>query len=222
MPADQPEDPAMQDLPPPYRVPEGSELELKAPNRHQKRLRLLAQMPRGGRCAEIGVWNGAFSEYILEVTRPRELILIDPWDLLSDRPEGEQTHKKHADEDFMGSMRDRVAAKFADRPEVKLHQGFSADVLETLDDDCLDWIYIDGNHRYEFVRRDLRAAARKVRLGGVIAGDDLFWKRDDRMHVRDAVMEFLAGAGLERKVDHIGQQFMIPVGEEIKKAYAAA
>jgi hypothetical protein len=34
-------------------------------------------------------------------------------------------------------------------------------------------------------------------------------------------MEFLDGAGLERKVDHIGQQFMIPVGAEIKKAYAA-
>ena len=211
----------LSDLPPPYRVPEGSELELKAPNRHQKRLRLLAKMPRGGRCAEIGVWNGAFSEYILEVTRPRELILIDPWDLIADQPEDEQTHKKHSDEDFMGSMRERVAAKFADRPEVKLHQGFSAEVLEELEDDSLDWIYIDGNHLYEFVKKDLAVAARKVREGGMIAGDDLFWKRDKRMQVREAVLEFLEGAGLERKVDHIGQQFMIPVGAEIKKAYAA-
>ncbi|WP_102226574.1 class I SAM-dependent methyltransferase [Acidimangrovimonas sediminis] len=209
------------DLPPPYRVPEGSELELKAPNRHQKRLRMLAQMPRGGRCAEIGVWNGAFSDYILEVTRPRELILIDPWDLLSDRPDGEQTHKKHSDDAFMGSMRDHVAAKFAERPEVKLHQGFSAEVLEGLPDDHLDWIYIDGNHLYDFVKQDLAVAARKVRQGGVIAGDDLFWKRDGRMHVREAVMEFLEEAGLERKVDHIGQQFMIPVVAEIKKTYAA-
>ena len=92
-------------------------------------------------------------------------------------------------------------------------------MLATIDDNFLDWVYIDGNHRYEFVLKDLQLSARKVRLGGMIAGDDLFWKRDGRKHVQDAVFDFLQLAGLPRKVDKIGQQFMIPVTEELKSFY---
>lgn len=195
-------------------------LESKAPNRYRKRMQMLSRMPKGGRCAEVGVWKGAFTNCILEVTQPSEIILIDPWDQIAERPKTERTHPLHADEDFMGSMRDMVAAKFIDRPEVVLRQGFSADVLKEIEDDYLDWIYIDGNHRYDFVKIDLQLAARKVRLGGIIAGDDLFWKRDGRMQVREAVLEFLEGAGLRRKVEHIGQQYLIPVGPELKSAYA--
>jgi predicted O-methyltransferase YrrM len=201
-------------------MPETEDLAVKAPNRHAKRLEMLGRMPKGGRCAEIGVWNGAFSQAILEVTQPRELILIDPWDLLTDKPGAELTHHKHTDSEFMGSMRDRVAARFADRPEVVLRQGFSAEVMATLDDDSLDWVYIDGNHLYDFVLADLKIAARKVRLGGMIAGDDFFWKRNERFHVREAVFDFLAAAGQPRKADRIGQQFMLPVTEAIK-AYGA-
>jgi hypothetical protein len=197
------------------------DLALKAPNRHAKRLEMLSRMPKGGRCAEIGVWNGAFSQAILDVTTPRELILIDPWDLLGEKPTAELTHHKHTDSEFMGSMRDRVAARFKDRPEVVLHQGFSAEVMATLEDDSLDWVYIDGNHLYDFVLADLQVAACKVRLGGMIAGDDFFWKRNDRFHVREAVFDFLTAAGQPRKVDRIGQQFMLPVTEAMK-AYGRA
>lgn len=192
------------------------ELELKAPNRHKKRLEMLALMPKNGVCAEIGVWNGAFSQCILEVTSPKELTLIDPWDLLTGQPAEQLTHHRHQDSGFMGSMRGHVTDKFKTRPEVKIRQGFSAEVMETFKDDYLDWVYIDGNHRYEFVRADLEVAARKVRVGGTIAGDDFFWKRDERMHVRDAVFDFLGEAGEPRKVDRIGQQFMIPVTDKIK------
>lgn len=195
------------------------ELEQKAPNRHRKRMKMLSLMPKRGRCAEVGVWKGAFTECILEVTQPIELTLIDPWDQIAERPKTEHTHPKQADNKFMGSIRDEVAAKFKNHPEIVLRQGFSADVLATIDDNYLDWIYIDGNHRYDFVKTDLHLAARKVRQGGIIAGDDLFWTRNGRMHVREAVLEFLEGAGLQRKVDHIGQQFMISVGPEIKSAY---
>ena len=35
-----------------------------------------------------------------------------------------------------------------------------------------DWIYVDGNHLYEFVRADLELSLRKARRGGFITGDD--------------------------------------------------
>lgn len=192
------------------------DLAIKAPNRHKKRLEMLSKMPKGGRCAEIGVWNGLFSAAILSETWPVELVLIDPWDLLSAKSTDEQTHRLHGDEDAMGAMFRKVSERYGALQQVKIRKGFSAEVLASFPDGYFDWLYIDGNHLYDFVLQDLKLAAKKVKLGGTIAGDDLFWKRGERQHVQDAVMDFLAAAGLPRKVDHIGQQFMIPVTEALK------
>lgn len=189
----------------------GNDLALKAPMRHQKRLEMLARMPRGGRCAEIGVWNGGFSAAILDVTEPQELVLIDPWDLLARQDDGEWTHARHQDAAFMAGMHDNVRALYGTRPNVTIRRGFSAEVLEDYPDDYFDWVYIDGNHLYDFVRADLSVSHRKVRAGGIIAGDDFFWKRDGRMHVREAVLDTLREWGTPRRPERIGQQFMIRV-----------
>ena len=186
-------------------------LAVKAPNRHKNRLRMLEQMPKHGRCAEIGVWNGGFSGAILEVTEPEELTLIDPWDLLSDQDEGEWTHKKHQNHAKMEKMFQSVRAKFEPNKKVCIRKGFSAEVLASYPDRYFDWIYIDGNHLYDFVRKDLEMGFRKVRPGGIIAGDDFFWKRDGRMHVREAVLDEMRAQGMRNRPTRFGQQFMIRV-----------
>ena len=197
-------------------IPETEALKIKAPKRHANRLRMLAQMPKNGRCAEIGVWNGGFSSAILDVTQPKELTLIDPWDLLSDQSKEEWTHKKHQDHQIMRGMFDNVTAYYGHLPNVSIRRGFSAEVLETFEDDYFDWLYIDGNHLYEFVRQDVEVAFRKVRPGGVIAGDDFFWKRDGKMHVKEAVLDAMRAQGLNHRPERIGQQYMITVPDLIE------
>lgn len=44
------------------------------------RRKILKFLPKKGRGAEIGVWEGRFSEDILEITDPETLFLIDPWE----------------------------------------------------------------------------------------------------------------------------------------------
>ncbi|PCH98774.1 MAG: hypothetical protein COB84_01015 [Rhodobacteraceae bacterium] len=186
-------------------------LAAKAPGRHQNRLKLLGQMPKGGRCAEIGVWNGGFSECILDVTQPSELTLIDPWELLAEQSADEWTHSRHKDHAFMRSMYDHVSSCYAHLPNVNIRKGFSAQILESFPDNYFDWVYIDGNHQYEFVRQDMEMAFKKVRPGGTIAGDDFFWKRNDRMHVKEAVLDAMRAEGMQNRPTRFGQQFMITV-----------
>ena len=60
-----------------------------------------------------------------------------------------------------------------------------------------DWVYVDGNHLYDYVRSDLALYDPKVKPGGLIAGDDYGdagWWEDG---VTRAVDEFVAERGYE-------------------------
>jgi hypothetical protein len=46
----------------------------------------------------------------------------------------------------------------------------SVDAFAELADDSLDWIYLDGDNRYNNLLNDLRESRRVVKPGGVIAG----------------------------------------------------
>ncbi|MEM9845451.1 MAG: glycosyltransferase family 2 protein [Pseudomonadota bacterium] len=181
----------------------------RAPKRRELRRKMLDEvMPKGARCAEIGVWQGDFSAEILNITHPRELVLIDPWDLLAAKTD-EHTHNQHADALRMRAKYDSIMQTLGRLPNCIVRKGFSAEVLESYPDGYFDWVYIDGNHTYEFVLNDILVSARKVRSGGLIAGDDLFWKRDGRMHVREAMREAMRQLGAKAKQTRRGAQFLI-------------
>lgn len=188
-------------------------LRVKAPNRHKNRQKMLATLPKGGRCAEIGVWNGGFSIEILNITRPKELVLIDPWDILSYQSEDEWTHGRHQDTHFMGDMFANVKSQYGSMENVTIRKGFSAEVLSGFPDNYFDWVYIDGNHLYDFVKQDVELSFQKVKAGGVIAGDDYFWKKNGRTHVKDAVEDVINVYGIDkgRYFSRMGQQFLIRV-----------
>jgi len=56
--------------------------------------------------------------------------------------------------------------------QVKIHRAPSADALPRFPDGYFDWIYIDGNHFYEYVKSDLELSFQKTKVGGLVAGDD--------------------------------------------------
>lgn len=177
--------------------------------RYQTRQKMLGKLPKGGVCAEIGVWTGQFSIQILEVTEPRELVLIDPWDMISAQPDEDRSNDKHADAAFMQDMHRDIVALYGKLPQVRIIKGLSEPVLSTFPDGYFDWVYIDGNHLFEFVLRDIQIAFDKVKPGGVIVGDDLFWKKGGRQHVREAVFACLKFWGERVRFEKVGAQFMI-------------
>lgn len=173
---------------------------------------VLDRMPKGGECAEIGVWRGEFSRRILEITRPRLLHLIDPWRYVNHNPAlfyGGAIAKSQAD---MDRIYREVVGMFADHTNVEVHRSTFLDAcLDIREGDSqafLDWAYIDGDHRFHAVARDLAIAFQFVKPGCWVAGDDYAWRdRDGRASVTDAVRCFCMVLGVDYEL--IGDQYMM-------------
>ena len=175
------------------------------------RMRLLKQLPKNAICAEIGVWKGGFSQEILKTTSPKKLHLIDPWIFQSEFAERWYGGAIAKSQDDMDAIHDDVATKFKPFPQVIINRGTSADVFPQFDDHYFDWVYIDGNHYYEYVLEDLNHALKKVRPGGIIAGDDYTWGPEYDLPVTRAVHDFTVTNGLTQALRVIDTQFLIQI-----------
>ena len=63
---------------------------------------------------------------------------------------------------------------------------FSMDALDDFEDDCLDFVYIDANHGFDYVMSDILGWVKKVKKGGIIAGHD-YVRSVKGKEVKDAV-----------------------------------
>ena len=137
---------------------------------------LLQQMPKESICAEIGVYEGKFSMRIMKEVRPVKLHLIDPWKYESNPLYQDALYGGHIGSQGTMEEKYRLVQKiFANEIEsdvVVLHRTSADAALKNFEDEYFDWVYIDGNHQYEYVKRDLENAYRKVKRGGYITGDD--------------------------------------------------
>lgn len=138
---------------------------------------LLDILPKDSVGAEIGVHLGDFSQEILDSIFPKELHLIDPWE-----HQTSSTYKTawygggaKGGQSEMDERYSSVFKRFSENisaEQVKVHRGYSTDVLRQFPDQHFDWVYIDGNHLYEYVKEDLALSIQKVKSGGYITGDD--------------------------------------------------
>ena len=135
---------------------------------------LLEIFPKGGIGAEIGVFRGRFSQKLLKGVEPQKLYLIDPWRNLDDP--GLEKAWYHKDSDIQMDENLAVVKKWVGRLGmtniVEILQGTTAEVIDQIPDGSLDFVYIDGDHRYEGVSLDLELSYPKVKDGGFIALDD--------------------------------------------------
>jgi hypothetical protein len=176
-------------------------------------MKVLRLMPKGSVCAEIGVWKGDFSRKLLNRVQPQTLHLIDPWEFIDDggyerAAYGGKVAKGQEDMDkLFENVQERFASEIAGGV-VRIHRATSADAGPSFPDDYFDWVYIDANHSYEFVREDLRVYHTKVKPGGYLAGDDYGTKGWWGTGVKDAVDEFVAAEQAQWALQD-GSQFVL-------------
>lgn len=142
-------------------------------NRVPTRADLYATLPPGGVGAELGVLAGQNSLVLLERAQPAVLHLVDIWsgsywavDPADSPPSGSWTGDAARDK-VIERMAPQIAAG-----QVRLHQSCSLAWLAAQPASSLDWCYLDGNHDYHHVIRELFQLLRVLKPGGWVCGHD--------------------------------------------------
>ncbi len=159
--------------------PQLSECHLENSRIVPSREHILPLMPKGGVCAEVGTQTGAFAKLIQSILRPSKLHIYDISYNVFD----------HAH--FADSIQDGI---------VELHEGDSSTLLGQLPDQYFDFIYIDGDHSYNGIVKDLAQAARKIRDDGwIVCNDYTIYSplEKTKYGVYRAVNEFCLNQGFE-------------------------
>jgi len=115
---------------------------------------------------EIGVFKGQFSRQLLE-NWDGTLYMVDPWRPLGDEYIDASNHKNHMDayQETMDNIRG-----FEDR--AFMFRGLGELVVDVFEDNSLDFVYIDGNHAYDWVKQDIQLWWPKLKKNGLLMGHD--------------------------------------------------
>ena len=138
--------------------------------------------------AEIGVWEGAFTEQFCKAGM--QMLAVDPWKAY---PE----YLDHTRPDLIAGAYETAGARLAPYG-CEIYRDFSAVAAPYVDDGSLDFVYIDGNHSFFDVVQDLTLWAPKVRSGGIICGHDY---RQFRRSLNIRVVEAVNAYTLAHDID---------------------
>lgn len=152
--------------------------------------------------AEIGVWMGRTAAAVL-AARPRLVWhMVDAWT----KPEPDSAYAKSPDQIAKNDQRyfddcyvKAVRATKRWRARAPIWRDWSCEVAMRFEDRSLDGVFIDAEHTYEGVLRDIRFWLPTVKPGGWIGGHDYGASRYPG--VERAVREHF-GDAIELDADH--------------------
>lgn len=132
--------------------------------------------------AEIGCANGSTTHRLLRACPELFLFAVDKWEKIEGGPKaGDIGGGRFVDENYIGCYNwdpvkgwarfTRGCAPF--RRRVKILRGDSVEMADRVKDGSLDFVFIDADHRYAGVLRDLKAWVPKLKTGGLLSGHDI-------------------------------------------------
>ena len=125
--------------------------------------------------AEVGVAEGNVSWFLLKFGDARKIHLIDPW--IAAAPT-----KQMKGDDYFALYEDQVKEKYEemlwrfadeiDSGRVIIHRMTGREAAAHIENETLDWVFIDDDHTYETTYENFCAFIPKVKPGGFVIGDD--------------------------------------------------
>lgn len=135
--------------------------------------------------AEIGVFCGVNARTLCEANPHLHLYAVDPWAVSPGYMEQKNDAK------VMEAAYQEAQVRLAPYRVTFLRMD-SQSAATRVPDGSLDFVYIDGNHTYEAVTRDLQCWVPKVRKGGIVSGHDFLTKLKRHIDVERAVRTYTA------------------------------
>lgn len=148
--------------------------------------------------AEIGCWVGGFSKELLSHFSCLSLYMVDCWE----KGAGlnlTQKKKNRTKERLAQAYQEALSnTEFASDRRIVV-KDFSDKASSLVPDNSLDFVFIDANHMYEEVKKDLVLWFPKVKQGGIFSGHDYDGQGDQQSGwgVKRAVDEFLSDTPYE-------------------------
>lgn len=118
---------------------------------------------------EVGVWDGRNARILRSFFPKTQMYLVDPWKpdeeyLKEGRPMSQNPN------DYNRAY-ERARSYFKNDSRAMLLRMTSEEGAQKIPDG-VDLVFIDGDHSYEHVKRDIELWKKKVRPGGLLTGHD--------------------------------------------------
>ena len=132
--------------------------------------------PKNSIGAEIGVDAGDnCRNNLLPIIKPKMLYLIDIWDDIYPTDRNILINKVNNYSQLKKKKKlkyNTIVKTLGNINNISILKYDSSEACKYIEDNTLDWVYIDGCHTYESVTNDLNNYYPKVKKGGIISGDD--------------------------------------------------
>lgn len=137
--------------------------------------------------AEIGVERAVFSRHIAQTAS--KLYCVDPWRFVSG-------YRDHVSQSNLDSFYEEAKGRMQSF-NCEFIRKSSMDAVGDFEDESLDFVYIDADHRYENVKDDIREWSKNVKKGGIVSGHD-----------------YIEGNGVMQAVNELGENVTIWKGNK--------
>lgn len=143
----------------------------------ERRKQTLNLIPKHKIGMEIGTWKGEFAYHLLNTCNPTKLYLVDPWLFQPNSEDNKESYTNRwyggsqaKSQQDMDSIYQNVCKIFRNDSRIHILRCKSSDI--DIEKNSIDWVYIDGNHSYDFVYKDLKISFDLLKDDGYIIGDD--------------------------------------------------
>ena len=120
---------------------------------------------------EIGVYKGEYTKVLAETGMT--IYGVDPWGMFADYP-----NLKPRFLERQRFVHEHAEKYLKDYKNVQLIRKTSMDAAIAFPVESIDFVYIDGNHKFKYMAEDLYEWAKRVKVGGIIAGHDYYNSKD--------------------------------------------
>lgn len=139
------------------------------------------RIPNGGSIVEIGSYLGASSLVISRANKKNTLYCIDTW------------NNDAMSEGYWDTMSAFLHNTRHCKNIVPLRM-WSTEAVDKVPQD-IDMLFVDGNHTYEGVKKDIDLYFPKIKTGGIIAMHDIGWAEGVNRVIKEDIMPNISESG---------------------------